>query len=392
MTRGRSASQAIAGTASRPVVAFVSDAIYPYHCGGKELRYHELTGRLAEIADVHVYTMNWWDGPRVRREGGVTYHALCRAWPLYAGNRRSVTQAVFFALGCVRLLWCRFDVIEADHMPYLQIPVLRLITLLRRKRLVVTWHEVWGRRYWRQYLGKAGAAAWLMEWYAMRLPDEIVAASPETRQRLRSFLGTRAAITVAPNGVDLDAIRTTEPDSAKTDFVVVGRLVCHKRVDMLLSALALLRAQGLSVTCRVIGDGPERGALHAQADALGLGEAVDFRHDVREQKEVYALVKAAKIAVFPTEREGFGAAVLEALACGIAVVTTSAPDNLSQYLVTRSSRGKICEPSVVALAEAMSNLLTDLEQQMGQRDVWIDSYRWHTVAAQVAQALRIEAQ
>jgi len=61
----------------RSVVALVSDAIYPYHCGGKELRYHELIAALAESCDVHVYTMNWWAGPRVRHEGNVTRLAVC---------------------------------------------------------------------------------------------------------------------------------------------------------------------------------------------------------------------------------------------------------------------------------------------------------------------------
>jgi len=98
-------------------------------------------------------------------------------------------------------------VIEADHMPYLQIPVLRLVTLLKRKRLVVTWHEVWGREYWMQYLGWPGVAAWLMEWCAMRVPDHIIAASPQTARRLRVALGPRAKISVAPNGIDLDATR-----------------------------------------------------------------------------------------------------------------------------------------------------------------------------------------
>jgi hypothetical protein len=51
----------------RRVVAMVSDAIHPYHRGGKELRYYELTRRLAGRADIHVYTMNWWNGPRVRQ-------------------------------------------------------------------------------------------------------------------------------------------------------------------------------------------------------------------------------------------------------------------------------------------------------------------------------------
>ena len=48
----------------RPVVALVTDAIYPYFRGGKELRYHEVAQRLGQRADVHVFTMKWWDGPR----------------------------------------------------------------------------------------------------------------------------------------------------------------------------------------------------------------------------------------------------------------------------------------------------------------------------------------
>lgn len=117
-------------TRQRHVVALVSDAIYPYHCGGKELRYYELASRLAARADVHLYTMNWWTGCAPPSEQRFTYHALCRLRPLYSGQRRSIPQALFFALACLRLLWCDFDVIEADHMPYLHIPVLRLVTSL----------------------------------------------------------------------------------------------------------------------------------------------------------------------------------------------------------------------------------------------------------------------
>lgn len=46
----------------------VTDAIAPYHHGGKEQRYDELAARLTQYADVHVYTMRWWrSGPRTTR-------------------------------------------------------------------------------------------------------------------------------------------------------------------------------------------------------------------------------------------------------------------------------------------------------------------------------------
>jgi len=372
----------------RPRVALVIDAVFPYHLGGREIRYHELTRRLASSASIDVYTMHWWQGRRRLEDGDITFHAISRVHAMYAGGQRSIRQALFFAAGCVRLLWHDFDVLDADHMPYLQIVVLRAVATLKRKPLVVTWHEVWGRDYWRKYLGPAGIPAWFIEWLAMRMPDRIIAASPQTEQRLRAILGPQASITVAPNGVDLVGIRSALPDSSPTDLIVVGRLIAHKRVDMLLDAVASLRAAGIPVTCRVVGDGPEREALHDHARALHIGDAIDFRHDIREQKDLFSLIKAARVAVFPSEREGFGAAVLEALACGIPVVTTSSPDNLSQHLVARSERGYVCDASAAALAEVIERILSQ-DTQSPEVEVWLAEYSWDAVATRVASVLQI---
>jgi glycosyltransferase involved in cell wall biosynthesis len=371
----------------RPVIALVSDSILPFHRGGKELRYHEVARRLARTADVHVYTMRWWDAPGPRVVDGVAYHALCRRLPLYDGERRSTRQAVVFALACLRLLTRRFDVIEADHMPYLQLFTLRLVATLRRRRLVATWHEVWGPAYWRRYMGRPGRLAWWIEIAAMRLPDEIIAASEETGRRLRAHLGDDARVVVAPNGVDLDTVRAAVAGDAPTDLVVVGRLLSHKRVDMLLDAVALLHADGVPVTCRVIGDGPERAALHARADALGIADAVDFRHDVDGAADLYALVKAARVFAFPSEREGFGVAALEALACGVPVVTTSAPDNLAAALVRDSGAGVVCDPDAPALAGAVRDLLARDEAPVPD-DAWLRGHDWDAVSDRVMTAVR----
>jgi glycosyltransferase involved in cell wall biosynthesis len=372
-----------------PIVALVVDSVFPYHLGGREVRYHELTKRLADDAAYHVFTMNWWQGTRTLVDGNITYHAISRLHPMYAKGRRSIPQALWFAVSCLRLFAYRFDILEADHIPYFQILVLRVIATLKRKRFVVTWHEVWGPGYWRKYVGTLGPLAWLIEWLAMRSPDHIIAASAQTGERLQAILGSRASITVAANGVDLAAIGGADPDEQVTDLVVVGRLIGHKRIDMLLDAMAVLHADGTPVSCRVIGDGPERESLHEQAAQLGLADFVDFRPDVREQKEVFSLVKAAKAAVFPSDREGFGAAVLEALACGIPVVTTNSPDNLSQHLVTRSVRGYVCEPTVGELAQTLRTALSRSAADTGRVDSWVADYSWDSVASKVSGALRI---
>ena len=371
----------------RPVIAMVTDAIYPYHRGGKEVRYHELARRLARGAEVHVYTMHWWPGPGERTESGVTFHAISRLHGLYKSGRRSIVQALLFAVACFRLLMRSFDVLEADHIPYFQLMVLRVVATLKRRPLVVTWHEVWGRSYWRNYLGRAGLAAWMIESLAMRLPDRIIAASPQTADRLRALGAGRGSITEAPNGIDIDAIRAIRPAGAACDLVVVGRLMAHKRIDLLIDVVALLHADGLPVTCRVIGDGPERRQLRAHARARGVDHAMDFRPDVAEQDDVYALMKAARVFVFPSAREGFGIAVLEALACGLPVVTTSAPDNLAQHLAARSPRSIVCDPTAPALAAAVTRALGDQGDIDPNDASWLSEYSWETTAIQVAEAL-----
>jgi glycosyltransferase involved in cell wall biosynthesis len=375
----------------RRVVAMVCDSILPYHHGGKELRYHELTRRLVDRADIHMYTMHWWNGPRVRSENGITFHAISPLIPMYTKQRRSLLQAFVFGVSCIRLLRQNFDVLEADNIPFVQVFILRIVTWLKRRRFVVTWHEVWGMKYWCQYLGTIGILAWMVEELAMRLPDHILAASPQTAERLRESLGTHSDISLAIHGIDLDEVSSVTPGPERSDITVVGRLIEHKRVDMLLEAVALLHADGKSVTCRVIGDGPERDNLHQKAESLGIGHFVTFQHDVREQRDVYALLKASRVCVFPSIREGFGVAAIEAMACGIPVITTSAPDNLSHHVVARSAYGLVCEPTVPAIAEAIKTVLEKYAEDEGplEPESWLREYSWDVIASQVSKALRI---
>jgi glycosyltransferase involved in cell wall biosynthesis len=381
----------------RRVVAMVTDSVYPFHHGGKEMRYREVVRRLSRDVDVLIFTMKWWPTGRSRVLDGVEYRAISPRLGLYAGERRSLTEALGFGLATVRLAVARFDAIEADHIPYAPLFVLRVICTARHKRFVVTWHEVWGRDLWRTYLGGLGGAAWWVERCAMLMPDRIIAASPETAERLRPYVRKRTAIVVAPNGLDLDAISRAPEDPRRTHLVFVGRLLAHKHVDLLLDAVARLARDGERLTARVIGRGPELPALRRQAADLGIAHLVEFRDDVDDQETLYSLVKAASVFVFPSVREGFGIAVLEALACGLPVITTSAPDNHAQSLVVRSGRGRVCEPSGTAVATAIRSVLAEERRQPSGTIRSLDpqvldlvrQYDWDSVARTVAQALGV---
>lgn len=387
---------------TRPVLATVTDAIAPYHAGGKEQRTDELARRLSDRFEVHVHTMRWWGVGATRRDGAVTLHGVCRARDLYAagtpgsGGRRSIAQALGFAAGCLRLLTARFDVLEADHMPYLHLPLLWLVAKVRRRPFVITWHEVWSLAYWRSYLGPAGVIAWAVERTTMLLPDLVVAASDLTATRVRAAVRGRVPVVVAPNGVDTAAVAralAAVPDdlagldgTGPVDVVTVGRLLPHKRVDLLLDALALLAARGRTVRARVIGRGPEEASLRARAAELGLDVA--FRPDVTDSAELARLVAAARLFVLPSAREGFGIVALEGVACGLPVLTTDAPDNLARLLVAGAPGGMVCDDDVAALADAIADVLDHPPVVVpDDRRAWLAGYGWDATADRVAAAL-----
>lgn len=362
-------------------IAIVSDAIFPYHKGGKETRWMEVSSRLAAQGhDVHIYTMKWWDGPeRVRVENGVHLHAISRLWPLYKGERRSVAQGVLFGVSCFRLIKERFDVVDVDHMPYFPLFSMRLVAWLKRKPMIGTWHEVWGREYWMKYLGRAGLVAAVLEWLTARLPDRIVAVSEQTAGRLQSVLHTPRPVSVAVNGIDVEVIEQSGQPLAQVDIVTVGRLLKHKNVDLLLRAVAILKVERPNIKLLVIGDGPERAALEQLADELGVSRNVEFTGYVEHDRDKYRLMKGGRVCALPSTREGFGIAALEAMACGLPVVMVDHPDNAAKGLITPEN-GRLCQPTAVSLAATTGSLLDENMPRGGQQTA--RRYDWqHTLEA-----------
>lgn len=346
---------------SRLRLAVISDSIYPYHKGGKELRYHELLERLPDRGvEVDLYTMRWWDGPAP--EGRLRRVAIAPRIDMYANGRRTIGQALRFALACLRLLRApRPAVIEADHMPYLPLFPLRLVAWWHRVPLIVTWHEVWGGRYWRSYMGSVGGTiAALIEKLAMRLPDHIVAVADGTAERLRVGGVDPNRISIIHAGVRVAEIHQETADPNAPEILSLGRLIAHKRHDLVLEAFARVRAFGIPARLGVVGDGPERGALERLAARLGIGDHVTFYGALPHDRQVWALLRGARVLALPSEREGFGLAVAEGLAAGAAVVTTSHLDNEARHLVDEGKTGSLIAPGDVdALTEAIAGWLTD---------------------------------
>jgi len=369
-------------------IAFVSDSIYPFNPGGKEKRLHEITTRLARLGfEVDIYTMKWWSGPSSIRIDGVGIHALTPKLSLYHDDRRSMLQAIVFGVGTLRLMFRRFDVLDVDQMPLFPLFSARIVATLRRRRLVSTWHEVWGRNYWAAYLRRGSRLAWLTERYAAVMPDEFVSVSEQTSRALRRELGVGKPIWTVPLGVDLDALREIPPSAERIDVLYAGRLLANKGVDMLLDAISRMVVSRPGVRGVVVGEGPERARLEALAAELGIAGNVRFSNFL-PHREVYGLMKAATVFALPSVREGFGLVVLEANACDTPVVTVEHPDNAARHLIEDGANGYVCALDPDSLAAAMLRVLdrpgTFRPADVIARRPGVD---WGSVSARVGEVL-----
>ena len=361
-------------------IDFVADAIFPYHKGGKEVRLHNLTTTLvAQGHEVHVHTMHWWPEPDDhKREDGVHLHALCPAYPMYNGTRRSISQALKFSAACLKLVKVPFDHLDVDHMPYFPVLTTWAVAKLRRKRLYATWHEALDRPTWVKYMGPAGVIAHAVERVSVKLPDAIGTASGVTREKLETRHGRSDRVHVVGTGVDLDTVRATRPTPEKVDVLYVGRLVKDKQVSLLVDAMRLVLAEQPGTTCVLLGRGPETERLTRQIRTLGMSGQIRIIPEVPHASDVYAYMKRARVFVLPSNREGFGMVAAEAIACGTPVVTVESPENAATHLIEPGATGSICEPNPESLAEEILMWLRTNRRPDPERVA--DKFDWQKIA------------
>ncbi len=123
-------------------------------------------------------------------------------------------------------------------------------------------------------------------------------------------------IKVIYNGVDCSRFNGLpfERDSNEIHIIYVGRLIKQKGVDRLLKALALVKSDK-SVYCDIVGEGSEKEFLIKLADELKISDMVYF-HGVRS--DIPILLSKEDIFVHPARwEEGFGIAIVEAMAAGV---------------------------------------------------------------------------
>ncbi|MER5647104.1 glycosyltransferase [Streptosporangium sp. NPDC002524] len=150
-------------------------------------------------------------------------------------------------------------------------------------------------------------------------------------------------------------------------IVSAGRLVRVKRIDLLIDAFAAAApAVAEPWELHIIGDGPLRAVLEAQAARTGLGDRIVFRGQVENIEAEYL---DASIVTLSSDFEGWGLVLAEGAACGLPAVACDASAGV-RTLVEDGDNGMLAEPgNTGSFAAALERLMSDAElrQRMGTR-------------------------
>jgi glycosyltransferase involved in cell wall biosynthesis len=262
--------------------------------------------------------------------------------------RTVVTSALYVATLLARVR--KYDVIHvfsASYFSFVLAPTPAiLIAKLYGKKIVLNYHS-----------GEAEdhLARWPSAISTIRRTDELAVPS-EYLVRVFARFGLRARAIC--NTIETEAFRFRARRTFRARFLSNRNLESHYGVDCVLRAFAMIQKQIPEARLTVAGDGSQRSALERLSRDLQL-QNIEFRGRV-DHEEVFALYDAADIYLNGSEIDNQPLSLLEAFACGLPVVTTTAggiPD-----IVTHEGTGLLVQcGDYQAMADEAIRLLQDTE-------------------------------
>lgn len=164
--------------------------------------------------------------------------------------------------------------------------------------------------------------------FSINQSDGVTAVSEDLRRETYEHFKITVDIDVIPNFIDLDKFKKQKKDHFKKAICPNGEsLVVHtsnfrkvKRIGDVIQIFANIH-QAIPSKLLMIGDGPERAKAEAQSRELGIENDVRFLGKLEAIEEVLSV---ADLFLMPSEKESFGLAALEAMACEVPLISSNA--------------------------------------------------------------------
>jgi teichuronic acid biosynthesis glycosyltransferase TuaC len=234
--------------------------------------------------------------------------------------------------------------------------------------------------------------------WALSRADRVIAVSESLRRKVvEEYRMSAAKVTVIPNGVDVtrfqpmtraEALRGLELDSHAARVLYVGAINESKGIRYLLKAAnRVTESLHRAIEFVLIGEGEYEEGARTLTRELGIASAVNFVGK-RPNSEIPLWINASDLLVLPSLSEGFGVALIEAMACGKPVVATrcGGPDD-----IVRPDTGILVPPGdEAALAEALREILSGERQFDPQRvrQRALDNYAYDGVVSRILEVYR----
>lgn len=313
------------------------------------------------------------------------------------GDRNLVHSALFAVTPKSSLLQeIEPDVLIVEAIPFIHLPFLAKFNKSLRSKRILNVCEAWqGYSYFTGLLaGPSAAMVHKLLSAGLSWADRVVAISNITATSLMRHYGVQN-VNVFPMGVDFKQIqqirRGSDGGHKEYDFISLGRLSKVKRHRDILHALARLRdSRGWSGRAAIIGDGPLAQQLQYQIEQLDLGHQVELLRRIDDSGK-FELLGRSRVMIHSSEREGFGAACLEGLACGLPVVLAkpSQPEvsGATEIVLNGVNGIHYTVGDIEALTDALDTVqCEDVRQRLSAAAVTLaQKYDWDTIAQDVSR-------
>lgn len=339
-------------------VCIIYDCLFPHTVGGAERWYANLAQRLAQRGhDVTYLTLRQWDrGMAPEADPRVRVAVAGPRMALYSGGRRRIMPPLVFGAGVLLHLLRsgrRYDVVHTASFPYFSLLAAGAMRPLLGFSLVVDWHEVWSRGYWREYLGRmAGAIGYAVQLLCARLQQRAFCFSRLHAERLRGE-GLRGEVSVL-EGEYAGSLDPPTAEPAEPVVVFAARMIPEKRAPLGVAGVIAAGSRIPDLRAVFFGDGPERGAVLAAIARAGAGEKISAPGFVASE-EIDAALRHALCMLLPSRREGYGLIVVEAASRGTPSIVVAGEDNAATELIEEGVNGFVvpsADPDAIAEAIA----------------------------------------